>query len=156
MVVWRTRRPASLLPQILNFKGIPLETMFFRTVSMMSQNLRDQLTRNFKYAFSTRDYSPYQNRQILFFYILPRLPKFNKNVQKSIIEKTSKYRHFFNYRLFSFVLVPAIAKLMLIKEHSRFFISDKQNGRNRPFFKSDYVWEYCSATNFNFFLPKKF
>ena len=38
----------------LNFKGIFLETMFLRTVSMISQNLLDQLTQNFKYAFSTR------------------------------------------------------------------------------------------------------
>ena len=51
-------------------------------------------------------------------------------MQKSIIELQS-IATFFNYRLFSLVLVPAIAKLTLIKEHSHFFfIFDKQNGRN--------------------------
>ena len=62
-----------------------------------------------------------------------------------IDNRTSKYRQFFNYRHFSFVLVPAIAKSILIEKLSRFFISDKQNGRNHGhretiyFFKSDYV-----------------
>ena len=80
-------------------------------------------------------------------------------MQNSIIElqsiPTFLITHFF------FVLVPAIAKLIPIKEHSRSFISDKQNGRNHEhretiFFKSDYVWEYAVPLTFNIFRPKKF
>ena len=46
-----------------------LETMFLRTVSMISRNLLDQLTQNFKYAFSTCvTIAPARiNRKILFF-----------------------------------------------------------------------------------------
>ena len=71
---------------ILNFKGIFLETMFFRTVSVMSQNLLDQLTRNFKHAFSTCVTIATIRINQKTFYIFP---KFDENMQKSIIELQS-------------------------------------------------------------------
>ena len=58
---------------------------------MISQNLLDQLTRNFKHAFSTPvTIAPTRiDQKILFFYIFFRLSKCNKNMQKSIVELQS-------------------------------------------------------------------
>ena len=47
------RDDQRIVTAILNFKGIFLETMFFRTVSLISQYLLDQLNQTFKDAFST-------------------------------------------------------------------------------------------------------
>ena len=133
--------------------------MLFRTVSMISQNLLDQLTQNFKYTFSTRvTTAPTRiDQKILLFYIFWGLPKFNKNVQKSIIELQSIATFLIiDFSLLFWYLV------ILIKEHSRFFfISDEQNGRNHghretTFFKSDYVWEYALPLILTFFVPKNF
>ena len=61
-------------------------------------------------------------------------------MQKSIIEFQS-IATFLITDFFSFVYVPAIAKFILIKEHSRFFISNKQMAEimdtvRRPFLKA--------------------
>ena len=52
--MFEERDDQCLAGAILNFEGIFLETMFFRTMSMTSQHLLDQLNQNFKCAFSTR------------------------------------------------------------------------------------------------------
>ena len=79
--------------------------MFFRTVSMISQNLLDQLTQNFKYAFSTHvTIAPIRINQKILFSIFFWASEVQQKHTK-IDNRTSKYRHFFNYQLFSFVLV---------------------------------------------------
>ena len=99
------------------------------------------------------DYSPYQNQPKRFHFLcFSRLPMFTKNMQKSIIE-LQKYRHPFNYRLFSFVLVLVTAKLTLIKEHSRFFCL-----RQAEWPESRTPWDdlFLKAREyFNFFRPEK-
>ena len=77
-------------------------------------------------------------------------------MQKSIIELQSIATFLITD---FFLLVSATAKLILIKGHSRFFIFDKQNGRNHghretTFFKSDYVREYIVPLILTFFVPK--
>ena len=76
-----------------------------------------------------RDCSPYQNQPKKFYFsYFFRLSKFNRNTQKSIIELQSIVT-FLNY-FFLLFSVSAVPKLILIKGHLRFFISDKQNDRN--------------------------